>query len=296
MKKILLIGGCGYIGSRLYKHLVSKNFNIKIVDIGWFGINQKNVLNIDYRNLNESFVKEYDSIVLLAGHSSVKMCDTEIQNSWINNVSNFVGLVEKMDKHQQLIYASSGSVYGISGSHIFQPVNNYDITKYVLDLESEKLISKGYNLVGLRFGTVNGASPNLRCDLMINSMFRSAMQTGKIIINNKNIKRPLLAISDLCSAVETLINSEKRQSGIFDLFSFNDKVIDIALDVSSATSAEIYEIEDKDGVYDYEMKNTQFHSTFNFEFRGDRKSIIKELVSWSDQMVYGDRNTPKKYA
>jgi len=296
MKKILLIGGCGYIGSRLYKHLISKDFIVKIVDIGWFNINQKNVLNIDYRNLSESFVKEYNSIVLLAGHSSVKMCDTEIQNSWINNVSNFVGLVEKMNKDQQLIYASSGSVYGISGSHIFQPVNNYDITKYVLDLECEKLINKGYNLVGLRFGTVNGASPNLRCDLMINSMFKSAIQTGKIIINNKNIKRPLLAISDLCRAIEKIITHDKKVNGIFDLYSFNDKVIDIALDVSEVTNAKINEIEDRDGVYDYEMKNIEFHSNFDFKFQGTRKTIIQELVNWADQMVYGDRNTPKKYS
>lgn len=296
MKKILLIGGCGYIGSRLYQHLISKNFIVRIVDIGWFGINQKNVLNTDYRNLNESFIKEYDSIVLLAGHSSVKMCDIEIQNSWVNNVSNFVGLVEKMSKNQQLIYASSGSVYGISGSHIFQPVNNYDITKYVLDLESEKLIGKGYNLVGLRFGTVNGASLNLRCDLMINSMFRSATENKQITINNKNVKRPLLAISDLCNAIETIINKEDKISGIFDLYSFNDRVIDIALDVSDATNAKIVETEDRDGVYDYEMKSTQFQTNFNFTFTGNRKSIIQELIEWMHKMKYGDRSVPRKYS
>ena len=37
MDKILITGGCGYIGTKLAKHLLSKNHKVTIVDNCWFG-------------------------------------------------------------------------------------------------------------------------------------------------------------------------------------------------------------------------------------------------------------------
>ena len=37
MKKILLIGGCGYIGSALYLHLKKMNYDVHTVDLEYFG-------------------------------------------------------------------------------------------------------------------------------------------------------------------------------------------------------------------------------------------------------------------
>ena len=73
--KTLIIGGCGYIGSSLFNFLQNKGLDVDTVDLEWFGnhSNSKNI-NIDYRNLTPSFLDRYDSIVLLAAHSSVRMC------------------------------------------------------------------------------------------------------------------------------------------------------------------------------------------------------------------------------
>ena len=120
--------------------------------------------------------------------------------------------MNKLDKGQILIYASSGSVYGSTNTTSledvplkFKPINNYDLTKYSLDVHAEKFIRDGYNIVGLRFGTVNGWSPNIREELMINSMTKKAIREGTILINNKTIKRPILGISYISRAIREII-------------------------------------------------------------------------------------------
>jgi UDP-glucose 4-epimerase len=295
MKKILLIGGAGYIGTRLHEYLLAEGHDVASVDTGWYSTPEAGVLVDDYRNLPEDVVKEATAIILLAGHSGVKMCDGDIQSSWINNVSNFVGLVKKMNRSQQLIYASSGSVYGNGGASVFQPINNYDITKYVLDLEARRFINEGYKIIGCRFGTVNGFSPNLRGELMINAMVNNAVKTGVVTVNNQYVKRPILALEDLCRAMAKMLDTPVPRSGIYDLCSFNDRVIDIAEDVCHYVGAELKQTPDRAGVYDFVIDNTRFEREFKFKFRSQRADVIKHVAKNLDQCIITDRTTPKEY-
>ena len=93
MKKILIIGGNGYIGSYLKYNLP---YLVSTIDIGWFN-NETNV-KIDYNSLDVSYLSDFDSIILLAGHSSVKMCEGDISSAFNNNVVNFIRLLEKIKK------------------------------------------------------------------------------------------------------------------------------------------------------------------------------------------------------
>lgn len=295
MKKILLIGGAGYIGSQLHDHLTLEGHDVSSIDIGWYSQPNANVIVDDYRNLPEDAVKEANAIILLAGHSGVKMCDGDIQSSWINNVSNFVGLVKKMNRWQQLIYASSGSVYGNGGADVFQPINNYDITKYVLDLEARRFMAEGYKIIGCRFGTVNGYSPHLRGELMINAMVNNAVKTGEVQVNNQYVKRPILAIEDLCRAMTAMLDSPVPRSGIYDLCSFNDRVIDIANEVCYYTGAQLKLTADRAGVYDFTIDNTRFEREFKFKFTCDRSQVVEDVASNLDSCHITDRTVPKEY-
>lgn len=294
MKKVLLLGSSGYIGSRLGPFLKDIGHDVSGVDIGWYGQRGVSVVEKDYRNLPADIIKEADVIILLAGHSSVKMCGGEIQSAWKNNVSNFVDLVGKMNRWQQLIYVSSGSVYGNGNGEVFSPINNYDITKYVLDLEARRFINDGYKILGLRFGTVNGFAPYVRDELMINSMMINAKETKQISINNAYVRRPILATSDICGAMEAMIESPIPRSGIYDLCSFNDRVIDIAEAVAYNTGAKIFSTADRPGVYDFIISNEHFSREFDFKFKATRESIIEELATNSYE--HGNRNEVKDYA
>ena len=58
MKKILVIGGAGYIGTELCNYLAEKNFKVVCLDIFWFGnkLNKKvKIIKHDIRNLKNNF-------------------------------------------------------------------------------------------------------------------------------------------------------------------------------------------------------------------------------------------------
>lgn len=273
MKKILILGGNGYIGSHLSVFL--KNAGL-FVDV--FGGR-----NSDYNTLTEEFFQPYSHIILLAGHSSVASCNGELKSSWNNNVRNFSNLVQKIGD-KKLIYASSASVYGNYGQKIYTEndiclnyINNYDVTKNALDFVARDYISNGYNIIGLRFGTVNGPSSLIRKDLMLNSMVLSAIDTGIININNKNISRPILALKDLSSAVLSIINGI-FYSGIYNLASFNTTVDVLSQLVSEKTNAIINDNGNFSAVYDFNINTSLFCSTFKFKFNETPETIINDLI------------------
>lgn len=294
MKKILILGGNGYIGSRLVYDLQTK-YNITSVDICWFGDVVNKTIIQDYKTLTVNQLENFDVVILLAGHSSVKMCDGPVVSSWNNNVNNFVNLVNKIKKEQLLIYASSGSIYGLQTDIAkeddlieFSPINNYDLTKYTLDNHAKNYIDNGYNIVGLRFGTVNGWSPNIREDLMINSMTKKSLLEGKISINNISIRRPILGITDLVYAIDTIVSNPKP--GIYNLASFTDTVNNIGHNVSKNIHSGLLRIEDTKNVYDFDMNTEKFQRTYKFKFSETLDSIVTELVNNINFESFSNRN------
>ena len=297
MKSVLIIGGNGYIGSRIIHDLTS--FNMESIDLCWYGKDLGYSNQIDYNSLTRTYLSKFNTIILLAGHSSVKMCEGNLLSSWNNNVSNFINLISKLDRDQCLIYASSGSVYGITPVPLtedtlldFKPINNYDLSKYSLDLNAMSLINQGYNITGLRFGTVNGWSPNVRGELMINSMTRGAIDNNRISINNAHIRRPILGINDLSRAVHSIIDDPKP--GIYNLSSFCDSVEGISACIGQKLGIEIQRTPDTSNAYDFIMGVDKFKQIYNFEFKESTESIVDELISRSGA-TYSNRNQCKNY-
>lgn len=299
MKSILVIGGNGYIGSRLVYDLQSM-YHLDIVDICWFGKNLVNSFQEDYKNLTKEYLSKFDTIILLAGHSSVKMCNGTINSSWNNNVLNFINLVEKLDKEQTLIYASSGSLYGVNDKIQteddvikFKPINSYDLTKYSLDLNAHKFINQGYKIIGLRFGTVNGWSPHIREELMINSMTKNSIEHNQLLVNNIQINRPILGISDLTRAVVSIVDNPK--SGIYNLASFCDNVDNISQTISNITGSKIKYTADTANNYDFNFSVYKFEQTYNFKFQDSTTSLVNEIITNIDQTTFSNRNQFKIY-
>jgi nucleoside-diphosphate-sugar epimerase len=277
--KILLIGGCGYVGSALGEYLSNKH-DITNLDLQWFGnFSAGYTINMDFKDLTVGFLNNFDVVILTAGHSSVKMCDNDLQSSFNNNVRNFVNITSKLTT-QKFIYASSASVYGntaetnLSENSInFSPINYYDLTKLHIDHIIQLSDLEYY---GLRFGTVNGPAPNIRSDLMINAMVDSAIQTSEIKVFNSDIHRSILGINDLCRAVDTIItNGRKTNRGIYNIASLTSTVAEIARVVSEKTGTKIvntchpgkiFNEKLQNKTYDFGICTKKFENTFNFKF------------------------------
>ena len=295
MKKTLVIGSGGYIGSRLMKEM-----QVTGIDINWFKGGEKDV---DFKDLTRDYYSEFDNIILLAGHSSVKMSEGNLNSCFNNNVRNFIDLLEKLDK-QKLIYASSSSVYASVGGKTvnekyfgFEPYNQYDISKHTADLYAQKSDVEYY---ALRFGTVNGYSPFLRSDVMINAMVNSAINDGHIKLYIKDTMRPILGINDLCEAIRYILASNEDKRGLYNLASFNKTAEQIAYEVANVMGVQVQEFEadptqiknakNQTKAYNFSISTLKFRREFGFKFKDTVESLVTELKDRWDDMKKTDRS------
>jgi nucleoside-diphosphate-sugar epimerase len=310
MDRVLIIGGCGYVGSELYNFL-SSEYCIDTVDLEWYGnfVNEDNIVQ-DYSSLTKSELEQYDHIILLAAHSSVKMCEDNMTSTLKNNVLNFVELLDKLSEKQTFIYASSSSVYGDTKERVvdetyvqFEPNNFYDLSKHEIDSYA-LLTDKKY--FALRFGTVNGSSPNLRNDIMINAMTYNGKKNGKVFCFNPDIHRPILGIKDLCRAVKTIVDSgTSEDKGVYNLASFNSTAREISEKVAATMGIDLEIIDELPEVitnvklqtkaYDFLIDSDKFKQAFNFEFVETVETIVSSIVENFDKINMGNRSDARLY-
>jgi nucleoside-diphosphate-sugar epimerase len=279
------------------------------MDLCWFDEPESNTIVSDFGMMDKSFYSQFDSVILLAGHSSVKMCEGNINYPYDNNVRNFINLFSNLSSNQQVIYASSSSVYGNAGEnkvdenyHDFIPHNHYDITKHVIDLYAPKFDVQYY---GLRFGTVNGFSNNMRKDVMINSMVYNALTDGEIKLYIKDIMRPILGINDLSRAIQEIVNCSEDKRGIYNLASFNKTAEEIAYGVSSVVNVPVKEyISDPFSIknskletksYNFSIDSTKFCESFNFKFTDTIETITEGILQNFNNINFTDRSNIQEY-
>jgi nucleoside-diphosphate-sugar epimerase len=314
MKKVLIIGGCGYVGSALYEYLTSKNtvkysfpltydskYDVTTVDLEWWGnnVNPNNIV-MDYRHLTAEQLAKYDVVILLAAHSSPAMAMSgDKQSTFNNNVRNFIELLPKLHSKQKFIYAGSSAVYNkipddnVTEEYNFlNPVNIYDFSKQ--DLSRLMELHPDIEYYELRFATVNGASPNLRTDIMVNSMVDSVKTTGQVKLFNEETRRPILYLKDLCRAVETIIECEEDHRGVYNLASVNGTAGSIAETVAFTLNAHLMRVSQQQAeravnaklaAYDFSISTKKFEEIFNFKFMGTIEAIAEEVAAQYNNML-----------
>lgn len=280
--RVLIIGGTGYIGSAVFRHFESAGLEVDTVDQELRGnrVNGRNY-RADFQHLTASFLANYETVVLLAGHSNVRQSVQDPYGAFDNNIVSFKTLLSKLN-NQRLIYASSSSIYtGVGGQIVdenwktFNFMNMYDFSKYACDAVSQLLYQ---NFYALRFGTVNGPSENIRLDLMINRMVWSGLTRGKVQMSNPTVRRPILGIRDLCRSIETIVRGPDVP-GIYNLASFNTTVEQVAKAVSVAIGCEIEHLPDSNS-YDFSMHLNKLQDVYKIEPQETLDSIIQDLIAF----------------
>lgn len=212
-KNILLVGGCGYIGSFLYSKLLDSDCSVVVCDYLKRGNPLEiDLINKDYADLDQHELSNYDVVLWFAGHSSVPLSTIDPEGALKNNCLNLYSFAQRLPDTTKLIYASSASLYSSKAAKTpdsseeslvnIPSQNPYDISKFAFDY-----MAKGFlkNFYGLRMGTLSGYSPNLRSELVFNAMNISAKKKGIVSLRNATSNRTILFLEDLWVLIRQLI-------------------------------------------------------------------------------------------
>lgn len=245
-RKVLLVGGCGYIGSYLYLHLNRLGFRVTVVDL----IKRGNPLGIqviqdDYVNLSNSLIRQFDVVLWFGGHSSVAQSIADPDGALANNCLNLFSFAKRLPEHTKFIYASSGSLYSTTSRCVVPADENsmtgvpsqnaYDISKFAFDYLAKNFLR---NFYALRMGTLSGYSPNLRSELVFNAMNISAATTSQVRLKNSESYRTILHLSDLWAFVYKLIVTQ-QVPGVYNVGSMSFKMGDLAESIAGVWGANI---------------------------------------------------------
>lgn len=236
MKKILLIGGCGYVGSFLREHLTQDGFDVDVCDSMMRGNPAGEPLfPLDYAQLSIRDLREYGHVLWFAGHSSVASANQDPQGALRNNCLNLFELAQKLAPGARLVYASTASLYsrpvgesrpGRENDSIAPCDGAYDISKFAFDYIARQFVSR---FVGLRMGTVCGHSPNLREDLVFNRMNLTALREGHVEVSNQQSLRGLLFLDDLLQCVRRCLSPQGANiHGFLNLASIHCRIGELA--------------------------------------------------------------------
>jgi len=292
--RLLIAGGAGYLGSVLIPRLLERGYRADVVDLFWFGNHlprQVGILNKDIFHLTVEDLEPYDQVVFLAGLSNDPMAEYSPSKNFIFNAAApaYLGYIAKIAKVKRYVYASSCSVYGYTENELYdetRPVSSsypYGISKLQGEQAVIQLINEDFSVISLRKGTISGYSPRMRLDLIINTMFKSAMKDRTITVNNPSIWRPILSIEDAATAYIRAIESNQKLSGIFNIASGNYTVGEVADLVRSAIEERLgirinLNIKHVQDFRNYKVSFEKAANVLSFHPQGDVKFIVGNLL------------------
>ncbi len=256
MKKILITGGAGYVGSVLTPYLLNKGHRVVVIDLMLYGETLKKHKNLkivkgDIRNIEllKEVIKGNEIVIHLACISNDPSFELNPTLGKQINLEAFTPLVE-ISKNlgiKKFIYASSSSVYGVkmeknvNESMSLEPLTDY--SKFKADCEKIlfKYNSNDFVTTILRPATVCGYSPRQRLDLVVNILTNFAYHKREITIFGGDQLRPNIHIQDMVRAYELFVNidGEKINKKIFNIGFENFTVNQLAYEVKKVIGSDV---------------------------------------------------------
>ena len=216
--KFVITGGAGFIGSHIVKYLVSKNYEVSVVDDFSRGRLENlsgleeiiEIHKIDILDLNSlrKIISDSDGIFHQAALTSVPesfLQKEKYHNVNVDGTENIFKLAKEFEK--KVVFASSSSVYGntvltpIVENFDKNPINPYGITK----LDDEKLAKKyhdlGVSIIGLRYFNVYGIGQTIDYAGVITKFFDQIKSNqSPIIFGDGSHTRDFISVEDVAQA------------------------------------------------------------------------------------------------
>ena len=315
MKKILITGGSGYVGSRLiYKLLKESNHKIINYDISLFGDKHlpKNE-NFSYYKEDITDSKKFEEVIVqnkvdtvlhLACISNDPTYELNSELSKKINYDCFEDLVKvsKKNKVKKFIYASTCSVYGVSDSpnvietNELKPITDYNKYKALCEPILKKYLDESFKGIIIRPATVCGFSEKMRFDLTVNILTNYAYNKGFIRVFGGKQSRPNCHIDDMCDLYKKLIDEDITQFNgeIFNVGTENLKIIEVAEKVKKVLNNKLnrknidIRVEESSDIRSYMINSDKVRKLLGFKFKKTVANAIEDLCEAFEKKIIKD--------
>lgn len=317
-KKVLVTGGCGYIGSILVPMLLDRGYEVRVFDKLYFG--DESLANVrdrielipgDVRRLKPSALDGIGGVIHLGSLSNDPTADFSPS---VNRSINYAGTIKlaRACKEQgiaRFTFASTCAVYGLHLNSLadeFSPTHAqsaYAKSKLDAELELQMMADDKFCPVCLRQATVYGFSPRMRWDTVVNAFVMNAFRTGKLDVwFGGEAWRPLVHIKDAAEAHICCLEAEpdKVRGQIFNLVYDNYRILELSHQVRK-TLAEIginVEVEvnyDEVDSRSYKISGEKITKLLGFTPSVSVQDSVKEIAEVLKEGKYRDFDHPIYY-
>ena len=308
MKRVLVAGGAGYIGTRMCNELCH-DYDITVVDYFWFGdhLDSKiTKIKKDILTLTSEDLKCYDAIIFIAGLSNDPMANFRPYLNFVGNSSipTYLAYIAKQAGVKRFICASSCSVYGFTDNKTLseidtvRPAYPYGISKLQCEFGITVLEDDNFKPILFRKGTVGGYSEKMRYDLVVNTMIMSALTKKKITVNDPTLWRPLIDIRDVIQGYKLALEADLDVSGIFNLSGFNYTIGELGKLIASKIQSIGYDVELEllsiPDIRNYKVSTDKAEKLLKYSPRFTPEDSLSEIFTKIDFNDY-DFNNPQYY-
>ncbi len=326
-KKVLVIGGAGYVGSSLVLKLLDEGHYVRVLDTFWFGdidsifgnYLTKHPLSAfrfcpfegDIRSFDiESIMGGMDVVIHLACISNDPSFELNPDLGRSINYDAFLRVIKAAQEKGigRFIFASSSSVYGIKNEPevteelSLEPLTDYSKFKALCENELNMIPMGKLPWVIIRPATVCGYAPRLRLDLIVNILTISALTKNKITVFGGSQQRPSIHIDDMADLYVQLVNeADKKVMGkTFNAGGSNYSVMYIAILVQSVVqeykkakvSIEVHQTNDPRS---YRVSSAKIQRELGWQARHSISDAVRSLVGAFNAGKIPDPENPRYY-
>ena len=312
MKKIVITGGLGYIGTELCKIYSGYSWNdqITVIDNRFISerVNQLRNWNIEYihgdildKNLVNRYCYDADIVHHLAGITDVPRVKSESNTKHENKIRQVAeegtqNILNSINQNCKIIMPSTHVVFeglkdvkkDIEENEETKPILSYGISK---DLNEKQLQKSGKNFIILRLGSVYGYSTDTaRIDIMANFFSKVASQDGvlKLFAGGRQIKS-LVPLIDVARCFKFMEERNDIRNEIFNLTKDTVTVKEVA-EICKKFNPKVKLLETNDEIPNlgFSLSNKKILKT-GFKFLHRLEESIEEMIlKWSKQNLIKD--------